>query len=224
MFQDPESQCLNVNDASPPRIDHLVFACSDLGDGVDLIARQLGSRPVKGGRHPAWGTHNALLSLGPRCYLEVIAPDPDNKKSAVQIPEVFSRSGSGTLSSWAAGVQDLSQRRSTSDQRSPTLGGLIAGSRQKSDGGVLSWLLTDPMKSVMGGLVPFIIDWGDSDHPAAGLPSECFLRALHLHHPEPELLGEALDALGLSNLVEIKASSQASVVALIESPRGIVEI
>jgi Glyoxalase-like domain len=53
-------------------IDHIVFGCSDLERGMDEIEQLLGIRPVPGGRHIQFGTHNALLSLGPATYLEVI--------------------------------------------------------------------------------------------------------------------------------------------------------
>src|SRR6185295_5883980 len=44
---------------------------------INFVAVRLGALPQAGGKHVAMGTHNALLRLGPREYIEMIAIDPD---------------------------------------------------------------------------------------------------------------------------------------------------
>src|SRR5258706_14951416 len=63
-------------------LDHLVLAAATLADGIDYIASATGATPRAGGKHVAMGTHNALLKLGERTFLEIIAIDPDGVKPA----------------------------------------------------------------------------------------------------------------------------------------------
>ncbi len=57
-------------------IDHLVVACADLAQGDAWVRSTLGVPSQPGGKHVLMGTHNRLLKLGPRMYLELIAVDP----------------------------------------------------------------------------------------------------------------------------------------------------
>ena len=58
-------------------LDHIVIACADLEQGTAWLRERLGVDPQPGGKHAAMGTHNTLLRLGPRHYLELLAIDPD---------------------------------------------------------------------------------------------------------------------------------------------------
>src|ERR1700756_3593953 len=83
-------------------LDHILLGAASLEVSVAFVEHFTGVGAALGGIHPGRGTWNALLSIGDRRYLEIIAPDP--AQSSVNNPLVSSlRSIHDTrLVGWAA--------------------------------------------------------------------------------------------------------------------------
>jgi len=182
-------------------LDHLVYATPDLDAAVAEIEGRLGVRAAVGGQHKAWGTRNALISLGPRMYLELFGPDPTLPAPAAR-PFGLDTLTRARLVSWVARAQDLAAAVQAAAAEGVDLGEVQQRSRQRPDGSVLSWTMTDPTKPRADGIVPYFIHWGDSPHPAASAPAGCTLLALRVSHPEAARLHRVFQALGLDLSVE----------------------
>lgn len=183
-------------------IDHLLYGAPDLEIGMDAVERLLGVRPVPGGRHRAYGTRNALLSLGPACYLEVIAPDPGLPTPDRGIGFGIEGIASPRLVTWAIRAREIE----TTAERAG-LGPVENGSRERDDGTVLRWRLSDPYAERLGGVVPFLIDWGQTPHPAEAAPGGGRLTELRLGHPTPERVRRALAMLGCRDVTVRRAAA-----------------
>jgi hypothetical protein len=160
---------------------------------VALVEERLAARVLPGGRHPRWGTRNAILPVGPTCYLEIIGPGRPGER-----PALF---GIGDLKeprlvTWAARSDDLALTLVQAAALDIRLGARQAGQRIGGDGRALSWELTDPMADRAGGVIPFFIDLKESRHPASDRePGGPELIALTAEHPEAEKVAQQLEAL-----------------------------
>ncbi len=203
-------------------IDHLVFATPDLDRGIDEIEDLLGVRPTFGGRHPGRGTRNALLALGSDVYLEIVAPDPEQPDPPGT--RAFGLDGlrEAKLIAWAAKTGDVDSIRARASSNGIVLGEAQDGRRQRPDGIVLSWRFTDPATVSADGLIPFFIDWGRSPHPAAGAPQGGRLAALRAEHPDPDVVQNRLQVLGIQ--MPVTRAPRAALIAIIDGPRGSVSL
>jgi hypothetical protein len=204
------------------RIDHLVFATPDLATGIARVEQLLGVRATPGGQHPGRGTRNALVALGPRAYIEIIGPDPDQPAPKEPRPFGIDRLTAPRLVTWAANEHDLPRLSQLATKAGIPLGSLASGSRQRPDGVLLTWNYTDPRVVVAEGIVPFFIDWGKTPHPADSAVNGGRIVALAAEHPQPDAVTKSLRALGLD--LAVAAAATPALVAVIETPRGRVEI
>lgn len=203
-------------------IDHLVYATLDLERGMKEIEQLTGVTPMIGGRHPGRGTRNAVIALGESVYLEIVAPDPD------QAPPIGGRwlgvdaITDSRLTTWAAKAVDLVALHQRAHENDVPLGDVKSASRQRADGVVLSWQLTEPEPLVADGVVPFLIDWGASPHPAGSAPRGARLSEFRIEHPHDDVVRRMLRALDLD--VSVTRGETAALVATIEGRRGAIEL
>lgn len=181
----------------PPHLDHLVLATPDLAATVADFARRTGVAPAPGGVHVGLGTRNYLVGLGGRSYLEIIGPDAEQPEPTGPRPFEADRLSGPRTVTWAISPPDLDATHAAARSRGYDPGPVHPMSRRTPDGTLLSWRLTDSGTAHCGGLVPFLIDWGSSPHPAAsGLPVTPLLK-LAATAPEPGEVHALLSALGI---------------------------
>ncbi|WP_037671599.1 VOC family protein [Streptomyces griseus] len=179
----------------PALLDHLVLATPDLAATVAEFTRRTGVAPAPGGAHVGLGTRNHLVGLGGTTYLEIIGPDPE--QTGTDGPQPFGVDGltAPRTITWAISPLDLDTTAAAARAQGYDPGEVRAMSRRRPDGTLLRWRLTDGTAHPSG-LVPFLIDWGDSVHPsAAGLPVTPLLR-MSATAPAPDEIHPALTALG----------------------------
>lgn len=201
-------------------IDHIIYAGPDLDAAVANIEKCFGVRARGGGKHMGQGTHNKLLALGPRTYLEIIAADPDQPEPAHPRPYGVDGVTRGGLVGWALGCDDLDAALAGARRRGFDPGDVINGQRVGPTGEMLRWRLT--RNALTAGLVPFLISWGDTPHPASSAPQGLLLESFHIEHPDPASLTPVLAALGAD--VEVKHAAKAALVARISGPNGSKEL
>jgi hypothetical protein len=203
-------------------VDHLVYATPDLQLGIDRIETLLGVRASPGGQHPGRGTRNALLSLGPGAYLEIIGPDLEQAAPSQPRPFGIDDLKEPKLVTWAAKGKGLEQLARDAARGGVMLGDVIAGSRRRTDGVMLSWRYTDPRTVVADGIVPFFIDWGNTPHPSLSAAAGVSLVALRAEHPDAQRVHTALSRLGID--LAVQKGARAALLAVVNSPRGRVEL
>jgi Glyoxalase-like domain len=210
----------------PAQLDHLILAATTLADGIEFVAGVTGATPQPGGKHLPMGTHNALLRLGERIYLEIIAIDPEGKKPArprwFDLDDIALQSElteRPQLVSWVARTTDIERAAAAS----PVPLGTVTP-MERSD---YRWRITipDDGKRAARGIVPTLIQWDVPTHPADRLPpSGVSIAQLAATHSDPAKVRAALAALGLAESVHVTYDRDTRLAAMLHSPRGVVTL
>jgi len=204
------------DDDVPALLDHIILGCNDLDRGIELVQEKTGVRPAIGGVHPGRGTRNALLSLGERRYLEIIAPDPAQHE-IVHFPQIREMIDP-RLIGWAVHPPDIVAVAKQLRENKIAFQGPDDGSRKRPDGRVLTWK-TINLADDRHGLLPFFIEWSAASvHPSKDAPAGCRLEYFEIMSADRDELSMALKRIGLD--LPVQRSDKARLHALISGPKG----
>ncbi len=205
-------------------LDHIIWACSDLEAGSRQFESLTGVRPRFGGVHASGLTHNALIRIAPRTYLEILAPtgpasaaDDDwcRIARAAREPQImtYCQRSARPLSDLAA----IARSRGWHDA-------VVAGNgRRTPDGVELRWQWVAPKIDGLGLAFPFFIDWLDSPHPAQMLEDTgVSLREWVVQHPQASRLSTIMAELG--SPMKAKTAEREAFRLVLETPRGTVSL
>ena len=161
----------------PTQPDHLILGSRDLDEGIAYMEKLSGYRAAFGGSHPGRGSRNALLKLGTRCYLEILAPDPEQTKLTWHME--IATLDQPLLIGWAAPAANLEHVAAELRKNGMACTGPTPGSRTKPNGEVLRWE-TVVFEDDKSGILPFYINWAEgSPHPSTDAPGACLIRETH---------------------------------------------
>ena len=227
------------------QIDHLVVVARTLSLGVQWCEAVIGITPGPGGEHALYGTHNRLFKIAtpanPLAYLEIIAINPDAKRTA-DAPKQrwFDMDDAGLqagvtvephLVHFVANTSDIAAARNALKAQGIDRGPVVHASRH-SRRGLLQWQISvrEDGQRLFNGALPSLIQWGKPDdaeplrlHPRNSLPrSGVTLQSIAVTHPVADKLQAAYAAIGLAGIA-IEAGP-ANIVATLNTPKGVVQL
>jgi hypothetical protein len=186
--------------AARDALDHLILGAATLDEGVAFVRDELGVDAKIGGRHPGAGTENALVSLGGRAYLEVLAPIP-GEELAPGLDELRALARP-RLWGWAIATDDAGALAARADALGIVRAPIAAGDRRRPDGTYVRWRNL-AVQLALGDAAPFFIEWSaDCVHPSDDAPLGGIVDSLTVHHPDPDAARAAIARLGFTLDVE----------------------
>ncbi|MDN6481548.1 MAG: VOC family protein, partial [Acidipropionibacterium jensenii] len=125
------------------------------------------------------------------------------------------------LVTWAMHPADIEATTARAAAEGVDAGTVESWSRNAPDGALLQWRVAMNASMPMGGLQPFLIDWGSTPHPSTNPAlGTIALAGLSFESPDPDILEHTLTALGMTDLPPIRFGLVPTITADIKTPNG----
>jgi hypothetical protein len=139
-------------------VDHLIYCVPNLEEAIAWFEEQAGVRPVVSGKHPTKGTRNALVNLGNKCYLELLAADYENTSFNGNRWMGVDTIETPTMTRWSLKSEHLQNDSRMLKSYHSAMGVIEGGQRQTSTGEILHWKMSLPLAEPLVEIIPFITD------------------------------------------------------------------
>jgi hypothetical protein len=205
-------------------LDHIVWICDDLERGSRQFEDLTGVAPIFGGVHASGVTENAIIGLGARRYLEILAPVPGHGSELDEWARLASKAKVARVLTYCLrGPHPLEELARATRARGWKNANVEENGRTRPDGVRLQWQWLAPVVEPFGVAFPFFIDWLDSVHPSESAPASEVNRRVSLQgfsvgHPQAQLLARTLHNLGFS--VDTFEAPKTSFRVQLDTPRG----
>jgi hypothetical protein len=149
------------------RIDHVIYAVSDLQRAAHRFAEESGLRATGGGEHPGFGTRNEIIPVGAGQYIELMAVADVQSRHPLALTLSAVARGGDRLMGLCLRPEDLDAVASRLSIEVTT------AERHNPDGELVRWRLAGVEGALGPERLPFFIDWLgaearlDREHDAA---------------------------------------------------------
>lgn len=198
-------------------LDHLLWEELRLSEGERRFAELTGVTPAFGGKHPDKGTHNSLLSLGQKKYLEIVSLDPAHPMAA-GLPKETPPDFTPRLFAFGLRTYDSALVEGLIKAYGLEVARLDDISRQLPDGRLLTWKTVVVGNHDFGNFIPFFTLCGDMIYPSETAPKGCDLLEFSVGHPRHHELSRLYAELKIN--VPVFESERPQLLAILSTPKG----
>jgi hypothetical protein len=206
-------------------LDHIIWACSDLARGMRRFEELTGIAPSYGGRHEGGATHNALIPLDGRRYVEILAPVGPAQPNDGELTRLARRAHEPRVLTYCLrSPHPLSDLAAIAQAHGWPGAQVVDNGRTSPDGARLRWRTLRPRSAQYGLAFPFFIDWLDSSHPSESPQSALgvTLQLFAVGHTDAAGLTQTLERFGA--VIDTYVADEVDFRVLLRTPGGVVSL
>lgn len=207
-----------INKSDNHYVDHIALAVNNTLEGVKWIEKLTGAQPSIHDPEPGQWYWSAALSIGSKCKLEIIGPNPKHKGFHI-MKQWFYTLKKPTIAFWYLSTNNFSKVQKIIDDNGYVMERVEVIKFKDENGSMV-----DYTRGMIGkGFVserPQIIEWREKPLRKA-LDTRCKLKKIELFHNDADSLNDLLNELGTDIFIK---SGKPFINVKLQTPNGDVNL